>query len=205
MKDENRDLCVIEKTLYSKYGNLICGIDEAGRGPLCGPVCAGAVILPIDEDIKGIDDSKKLSEKKRNELYEVIKEKAVCWAVAWASPEEIDELNILNATFLAMCRAVESLCIKPNFILIDGNSMKYLSSPFLCIVKGDSLSINIAAASIMAKVSRDRYMEDLSLQYPQYNLSKHKGYPTKDHYKLIKEHGICPIYRKSFLKNLNEK
>ncbi|MDF2686006.1 MAG: rnhB [Clostridia bacterium] len=199
------DLWAIEKTFYEKYGTGICGIDEAGRGPLCGPVYAGAVILPENVDIKGINDSKKLSEKKRNELFEVIKEKAVAWSVAFASAEEIDDLNILNATFLAMRRAVQGLSVKPDFVLIDGNRMKGLALPFECIVKGDSLSINIAAASIMAKVSRDRYMEELSLQYPQYNLSKHKGYPTIEHYKLLKEHGTCSIYRKSFLKNLDEK
>jgi ribonuclease HII len=203
--EKNIDLLAIEKTLYKKYGSLICGIDEAGRGPLCGPVCAGAVILPENTCIEGIDDSKKLSEKKRDELYEVIKEKAVAWAVAFASPEEIDEFNILNATFLAMRRAVGKLSVKPDFVLIDGNRMKGLDLPFECIVKGDSLSLNIAAASIMAKVTRDRFMEALSLEYPQYNLSKHKGYPTKEHYKLLKEHGICSIYRKSFLKNLDEK
>lgn len=194
-----------EKSLHSKYGELICGVDEAGRGPLCGPVCAAAVILPCGFVLDGINDSKKLSEKKREALYPVIQKNAVSFGIGLASPEEIDELNILNATFLAMRRAIEQLSPPPTFALIDGNRAKNIGIPFECVVKGDAKVISIAAASVLAKVYRDRYMTELANQYPQYELQRHKGYPTKQHYELIKKYGVAPIYRKSFLKNLSEK
>ena len=194
-----------EREYYPLYGPLICGIDEAGRGPLCGPVCAAAVILPEGLTIEGLNDSKKLSEKKREQLFPVIQQHAISYSIGMASPQEIDELNILNATFLAMRRAVEQMKIQPVFALVDGNRCKNLSIPWECVVKGDAKVISIAAASILAKVSRDHYMEQLAVQYPQYDLQKHKGYPTKQHYEKIKQFGIAPFYRKSFLKNLSEK
>ena len=184
--------------------SILCGVDEAGRGPLCGPVVAGAVILPENFDVSELNDSKKLSEKKREALYEKII--ASCdWAAGIATPEEIDAYNILNATFLAMCRAVEGLKNAPTFALVDGNKIpKGLSVPASAIVKGDAKCPSISAASVIAKVTRDRMMADLALQYPQYDLEKHKGYPTKEHYRRILEHGIAPIYRRSFLKNLDQ-
>lgn len=194
-----------EISLHDKYGTTICGIDEAGRGPLCGPVCAAAVILPCGFVLDGINDSKKLTEKKREQLYPIITENAVSYGIGLASAEEIDRLNILNATFLAMQRAIEQMTPRPTFALVDGNRIKNINIPAECVVKGDSKVISIAAASVLAKVYRDRYMKNLSLQYPQYELDKHKGYPTKQHYELIKKHGVAPIYRKSFLKNLAEK
>lgn len=194
-----------ERKYYPLYGPLICGIDEAGRGPLCGPVCAAAVILPEGLTIEGLNDSKKLSEKKREQLFPVIQQRAISYGIGMASPQEIDELNILNATFLAMRRAVEQMKIQPVFALVDGNRCKNLGIPWECVVKGDAKVISIAAASILAKVSRDHYMEQLAVQYPQYDLQKHKGYPTKQHYEKIKQFGIAPFYRKSFLKNLSEK
>lgn len=194
-----------EREYYPLYGPLICGIDEAGRGPLCGPVCAAAVILPEGLTIEGLNDSKKLSEKKRKQLFPVIQQHAISYGIGMASPQEIDELNILNATFLAMRRAVEQMKIQPVFALVDGNRCKNLGIPWECVVKGDAKVISIAAASILAKVSRDHYMEQLAVQYPQYDLQKHKGYPTKQHYEKIKQFGIAPFYRKSFLKNLSEK
>lgn len=194
-----------ERDYYPLYGPLICGIDEAGRGPLCGPVCAAAVILPEGLALDGLNDSKKLSEKKREQLFPVIQQHAISYGIGMASAEEIDELNILNATFLAMRRAIEQMKIQPAFALVDGNRCKNLGIPSACIVKGDAKVISIAAASILAKVSRDHYMEQLAVQYPQYDLQKHKGYPTKQHYEKIKQFGIAPFYRKSFLKNLSEK
>lgn len=194
-----------EREYYPLYGPLICGIDEAGRGPLCGPVCAAAVILPEGLTIEGLNDSKKLSEKKREQLFPVIQQHAISYGIGMASPQEIDELNILNATFLAMRRAVEQMKIQPVFALVDGNRCKNLGIPSECVVKGDAKVISIAAASILAKVSRDHYMGQLAVQYPQYDLQKHKGYPTKQHYEKIKQFGIGPFYRKSFLKNLSEK
>lgn len=192
-----------EEELINKY-KIICGVDEAGRGCLCGNVCAAAVILPHKLDLTGVTDSKKLSPAKREYFFDVIVSSAESYAVGWATPSEIDEINILNATFLAMKRAVDALEKKPDIALIDGNKIRNLDIPSKCIVKGDSLSMNIAAASIIAKVSRDRYMLNLSKQYPQYKLEKHKGYPTKEHYKLISEYGIQEIYRKSFLKKWNQ-
>ena len=196
------DLWEYEKEAAEYNYNIIAGIDEAGRGPLCGPVCAAAVILPFGLEIEGLNDSKKLSEKKREELYNIIVEKAVSYGVAFATPEEIDEINILNATFLAMRRAVDMLTVRPDILFVDGNRIKNQEIEAKLIVKGDSKSANIAAASIIAKVTRDRYMLELDKQYPQYNLKKHKGYGTPEHYEAIKKYGIAPFYRKSFLKNI---
>ena len=180
---------------------VVCGIDEAGRGPLAGPVHAAAVILPIGLEIEGLNDSKKLSEKKREQLFDVICEKAIDYSIGVATEKEIDEINILNATFLAMHRAVEGLKIKPDYALIDGN--QYPKIPFVAeetVVKGDAKSMSIAAASILAKVSRDRFMLEKAKEYPEYCFEKHKGYGTKVHYEAIKEFGPSPIHRLTFLK-----
>ena len=194
-----------ENLLKEKGYKAVCGIDEAGRGPLAGPVFAAAVILPDDLGDLGINDSKKLSEKKRDALFDIIKEKAIAWSVASASEQEIDEINILNATFLAMKRAVEGLSVKPDIALVDGNRKPKTGIEEMTLVKGDAKSISIAAASILAKVSRDRYLLELDEKYPEYQFKKHKGYPTALHYEMIKEHGISPVHRLSFLKNLGEK
>lgn len=183
---------------------VICGVDEAGRGPLAGPVFAAAVVLPDGLEDLGLNDSKKLSEKKRDQLFDLIKEKAVAYSIASADQNEIDDLNILNATFLAMKRAVEGLSVRPDLALIDGNRKPRTGVEEVTIVKGDAKSISVAAASILAKVSRDRYMLELDKQYPEYDFAKHKGYPTALHYEKIKEHGISPVHRLSFLKNLSE-
>ncbi len=191
-----------EKVLNAGY-KLVCGIDEAGRGPLAGPVYAAAVVLPLGLEIEGLNDSKKLSEKKREQLFDVICEKAVDYSIGIATEQEIDEINILNATFLAMQRAVEGLKNKPDYALIDGN--KYPKIPFVTeetVVKGDAKSMSIAAASILAKVSRDRFMLQKAEEYPQYQFEKHKGYGTKLHYEMLKEFGPSPIHRMSFLKKL---
>ena len=186
---------------YGKRGyKSICGVDEAGRGPLAGPVVAAACILPVGCEIEGLNDSKKLTEKKREALYDVICEKAVAYSIAYATHEEIDKLNILNATMFAMARAIEGLPVPADFALVDGNCVRNFPIPAVTIVKGDAKSPSIAAASILAKVSRDRYMLELDRQYPQYQLAKHKGYPTKLHYELIAQYGIQPFYRRSFLK-----
>ena len=179
---------------------VICGIDEAGRGPLAGDVYAAAVILPEGVFIEGLDDSKKLSEKKREALFEEITEKAQAYCIATATAAEIDELNILNATFLAMNRAVNGLSVKPDFALVDGNRLPGLPCEGQTVVKGDSLSASIAAASILAKVARDRYMTELDQRYPEYLFAKHKGYGTKLHYEMVAEYGLCPEHRKSFFK-----
>ncbi len=181
----------------------VCGCDEAGRGPLCGPVVAAAVILPLGVEIEGLNDSKKLTEKKREKLFDIIKEKALAYAIAEASPEEIDEINILNASMLAMRRAVAALPVKADFALIDGNCSRGFEIPTETVVKGDSMSYSIAAASILAKVTRDRQCIELDTQYPEYNIAKHKGYPTKEHMDAVKKYGPAPIYRKSFLKFLD--
>lgn len=180
----------------------VCGVDEAGRGPLAGPVCAAAVILPDGLVIEGLDDSKKLTEKKRDALYDVICENAVSYSIAFASVEEIEELNILKATFLAMKRAVENLDVKPDIALVDGNQKPPLEIQARTLVKGDAKSPSIAAASILAKVTRDRLMTEIAEQYPQYEFPKHKGYGTKLHYEKIMEHGISPVHRRSFLKKI---
>ena len=194
-----------ENLLKEKGYKIVCGVDEAGRGPLAGPVFAAAVILPEDLGDLGINDSKKLSEKKRDALFDIIKEKAIAWSVASADEAEIDEINILNATFLAMKRAVEGLSVKPDVALVDGNRKPKTGIEEITLVKGDAKSISIAAASILAKVSRDRYLLELDEKYPEYQFRKHKGYPTALHYEMIKEHGISPVHRLSFLKNLGEK
>lgn len=191
----------IENELFEKY-SLICGVDEAGRGPLAGPVCAAAVVLKKDSYIEGIKDSKKLTEKKREELYDVIIREAVAYSVCLVDEKRIDEINILNATHEAMNKAVNSLSITPEFVLIDGNSIKNMSLPHKCVVKGDDKCNSIGAASILAKVTRDRYMMDLHEKYPEYGFDKHKGYPTKLHYEMIEKHGILPIHRLSYLKKI---
>lgn len=191
------------ENLYNDEGKkIVCGIDEAGRGPLAGPVYAAAVILPFGTVIDGVNDSKKISEKKREYLFDVIKEKSVCFNIAFATAEEIDDVNILNATFLAMKRAVQGLKESPDFALVDGNRLPSLDIPCAAIVKGDSLSESIACASILAKVERDRFMKRESEKYPQYFFEKHKGYGTKIHIEALKKYGPCPIHRKTFLKKI---
>ncbi len=181
--------------------SLICGVDEAGRGPLAGPVCAAAVILPPDLELEGLNDSKKLSEKRREALYPLICEQALAYGIAFASEQEIDELNILQATFLAMRRAVGQLGRKPDLALVDGNrEPDFGGIPVRTIIKGDSRSANIAAASILAKVTRDRFMLEQDAVYPQYGFAVHKGYGTQKHYAALREFGPCPIHRRSFLK-----
>ena len=180
----------------------VCGIDEAGRGPLAGPVCAAAVILPPDWEPEGLDDSKKLTPARREALYEEITHSALSWSVAFASEKEIDEVNILQATFLAMRRALEGLERRPDFALVDGNRDPGLGIPTRCEIKGDGRYACIAAASVLAKVSRDRLMDEMDARYPQYGFLRHKGYPTKAHYAALEEYGPCPIHRRSFLKSL---
>lgn len=198
MSDKN--MWAIEEELYAQGYQMICGIDEAGRGPLAGPVCAAAVILPPHLEIPGLDDSKKLSDKRRRELMPVIKEQAVAYGIGFATHEEIDRINILQATFLAMERALAQLDGKADFALIDGNREKDFGLPVKTVVKGDSLSANIAAASILAKVTRDDLMEEMAGEYPQYAFEVHKGYGTKAHYAALTEHGPSPIHRMTFLK-----
>ena len=190
----------IEECLYSDGLNVICGVDEAGRGPLAGPVYAAAVILPPNLEIPGLTDSKKLSDKKRRELFPVIQEQAVAYGIGSASEQEIDEINILQATFLAMRRALSQLTVTPDLVLIDGNRETDFGLPVKTVVKGDSLSANIAAASVLAKVSRDDWMLEMAKQYPQFGFEIHKGYPTRAHYDALRAHGPCPIHRMSFLK-----
>ena len=196
------DLWEIEKELHREGYLSICGIDEAGRGPLAGPVYASAVILPFGTEIKGLNDSKKLTAKIREQLFDEIISVALAYSVATASHQEIDDINILNAAFLAMRRAVETLEPKPDFALVDGNRGPGLTVPLKCIVKGDALSASIAAASILAKVSRDRHMIQMAQLYPQYAFERHKGYPTKLHYEMLREHGPTEIHRRSFIKNI---
>ena len=193
-----------EMQKYAEGYTAVCGCDEAGRGPLCGPVVAAAVILPVGEVIEGLDDSKKLSDKKREKLFDIICERAVAYAIAEASPEEIDEINILNASMLAMRRAVEALSVKADFALIDGNYSRGFEIPTETVVKGDAKSYSIAAASILAKVTRDRQCIELDALYPEYGIAKHKGYPTAEHMAAVREHGPAPIYRKTFLKFLDK-
>lgn len=190
----------IENSFYEKGIELICGVDEAGRGPLAGPVCAAAVILPANIEIPGLNDSKKLTDKKRRELFPIIKEKAIAYSIAFASHTEIDEINILQATYLAMERAINGLAVKPQMALIDGNRAKDFGLPVQTVIHGDSLSASIAAASILAKVTRDDYMEQMAEQYPEYGFEIHKAYGTKAHYEALRTHGACPIHRMSFLK-----
>ena len=197
------ELWEYENEVYAEGYKLICGVDEAGRGPLAGPVCAAAVILPRNTVIEGLNDSKKLSEKKREALFEVIKEKALSYGIAYASVEEIEELNILNATYLAMNRAISQLSPKPELALIDGNRSTGIETESRTVVKGDAKCADIAAASILAKVSRDRLMKEMAEIYPQYGFEKHKGYGTKAHYDAIREFGPSPIHRLSFLKKMH--
>ena len=197
------ELWELENEIYAEGYNLICGVDEAGRGPLAGPVYAAAVILPRDIVIDGLNDSKKLTEKKREALFDVITERALAYGIASASVKEIEELNILNATFLAMNRAIEKLDPVPELALIDGNRNTGIAMPSRCVVKGDSRCADIAAASILAKVSRDRYMLTLAEKYPQYHFEQHKGYGTKLHYEALREYGPSPEHRPSFLRKMH--
>ena len=194
----------LEKEASDAGFAAVCGVDEAGRGPLAGNVVAAAVILPQGLVIEGLNDSKKLSEKKRDALFDVIKKEAVAYSIAFAKPAEIDSLNILNATMLAMNRAVEGLAVKADFALIDGNCARGFEIPTQTVVKGDAKSPSIAAASILAKVTRDRQCEELDALYPEYGFAKHKGYPTKDHMQKVRELGPCPEHRRSFLKFLEK-
>ena len=194
-----------EKEAIAKGYKAVCGVDEAGRGPLAGPVCAAAVILPENTVIEGVNDSKKLSEKKREAFFDVIKEQVLSYSIAFASVEEIEEVNILNATMLAMKRAVEGLDIKADYAMIDGNRLPDLSIDSEFIVKGDAKSMSIACASILAKVSRDRLLYKYAEEYPEYLFDKHKGYGTKAHVEAIKKYGPCPYHRLSFLKKILNK
>ncbi len=196
------DWLEFEKNAISRGYKAVCGVDEAGRGPLAGPVCAAAVILPENTIIEGVNDSKKLSEKKREALYDVIKSQALSYCIAYASVEEIEEVNILNATMLAMKRAVEGLEIKADYAMIDGNRLPDLNIDGEFVIKGDAKSMSIACASILAKVSRDRLLYKYAEEYPQYLFEKHKGYGTKAHIEAIKEYGPCPYHRLSFLKKI---
>ena len=197
------ELWELENEIYAEGFSLICGVDEAGRGPLAGPVYAAAVILPRDAVIEGLNDSKKLTEKKREALFDVITERALTYGIASASVEEIEKLNILNATFLAMNRAIDKLDPIPELALIDGNRSTGIAMPSRCVVKGDSRCADIAAASILAKVSRDRYMLTLAEKYPQYHFEQHKGYGTKLHYEALREYGPSPEHRPSFLRKIH--
>ncbi|MDO4982369.1 MAG: ribonuclease HII [Eubacteriales bacterium] len=197
------DLWTLENEIYDSGVNILCGVDEAGRGPLAGPVCAAAVILPRNCVIEGLNDSKKLTEKKREELFDVIRENAVSYGIAFASVEEIEEYNILQATFIAMNRAIEKLDVRPELALIDGNRNKGIIINSRCVVKGDACCADIAAASVLAKVTRDRYMYEMEELYPQYGFDKHKGYGTKLHYEALRKYGPSPIHRLSFLRKMH--
>ena len=197
------DLWTLENEIYASGVNILCGVDEAGRGPLAGPVCAAAVILPRGLEIPGLNDSKKLSEKRRGALYDMIISCAVSYGIAFAEVDEIERLNILHATFLAMNRAIAQLFIKPELALIDGNRNSDIEMPSRCIVKGDARCADIAAASVLAKVTRDRYMMKIAEQYPQYGFDQHKGYGTKRHYAALREYGPSPIHRMSFLRKMH--
>ncbi|MBR5768552.1 MAG: ribonuclease HII [Clostridia bacterium] len=200
MKD-NGALFEYDSAVRAESGvTLLCGVDEAGRGPLAGPVCAAAVILPEGVIVPGVNDSKKVSEPKREELFGVITETALAWAVAFSDEKEIDEINILNAAMLAMKRAVEALSVRPELVLCDGNKLPRLDVPARYVIKGDATSASIAAASILAKVSRDRLMYEYDEKYPEYGFGKHKGYGTKQHYDAIERYGVLDIHRKTFLK-----
>lgn len=191
-----------EMEIRAKGFTAVCGIDEAGRGPLAGPVVAAAVILPEGIQLPGVNDSKKITEKKREILFDFVKEHALAYGIGEASETEIDEINILQATFLAMRRAVEALQLPADYALVDGNRIQGLPIPAETIIGGDGKVLSIAAASILAKVTRDRYMRDMAAQYPEYGFEKHKGYGTKAHYSAIEQYGICPLHRKTFLKKV---
>ena len=197
---ETRDLWALERQYGAGDQVLICGADEAGAGPLAGDVYAAAVILPFGLELEGLDDSKRVSPRRRDRLFDAIRDQAVAWAVASVDPATIDQINILSARLLAMDRAIRALDPPPGFALIDGNYDKGISCPHIAVIKGDGLSASIAAASILAKVSRDRYMEEMARQYPQYEFHRHKGYPTRRHYELLRQYGPSPIHRRSFLK-----
>ena len=199
---EQKDMWQIEKSHFENGIKCICGVDEAGRGPLAGPVCAAAVILPPNIQILGLDDSKKLTDKRRRELFPIIKEQALAYGIAFADHKEIDEINILQATYLAMQRAIDALSIKPELALIDGNRAKDFGIAVETVIKGDSLSASIAAASILAKVTRDDYMLEMAKAYPQYDFEVHKGYGTRLHYEKLEQYGPSPIHRMTFLKKL---
>ena len=194
------DMWQIEQECCRQGYQVLCGVDEAGRGPLAGPVCAAAVILPANLEIPGLNDSKKLTDKRRRELFPIIKEQAIAYGIGLASHEEIDRINILQATYLAMERAIAQLSVKPDLALIDGNRAKDFGIPVRTVIKGDSLSASIAAASILAKVTRDDLMLEAAQDYPQYQFEVHKGYGTKAHYAALSEHGPSPIHRMTFLK-----
>ncbi|MEG2259309.1 MAG: ribonuclease HII, partial [Oscillospiraceae bacterium] len=193
------NLYLFDEKKRIEAGGIICGVDEAGRGPLCGPVCCAAVILRPDTRFDALTDSKKVSEKNRERLYGEIVEQAVCYSIVMVDNNKIDEINNLQATLLGMKHAIEQLTQKPALALIDGNKVPETDTEMQFIVKGDSNSASIAAASILAKVTRDKYMRKLDKEFPEYGFAKHKGYPTKEHYQAIKEHGICEFHRKSFL------
>lgn len=197
------ELWSIENEIYDSGVRLLCGVDEAGRGPLAGPVCAAAVILPRGLEIENLNDSKKLSEKRREELYDVICKEAVSYGIAFAEVEEIEAFNILEATFMAMNRAIAKLSPTPELALIDGNRTKGISVPAHAVIKGDGKCADIAAASILAKVTRDRYMLEMAGKYPEYHFEKHKGYGTKAHYEALHEYGPSPIHRMSFLRKMH--
>lgn len=196
------DLWEVERTCYARGFHLVCGADEAGAGPLAGAVYAGAAILPAGLVIEGLNDSKQVSPKHRELLFEQIQKEAVAWAVASVDEREIDEINILNARLKAMDLAIRALKPEAEYALIDGNRDRGITIPHETVIKGDSRSASIAAASILAKVSRDHYMEKMSEVYPEYEFERHKGYPTRRHYELLRKYGPCPIHRKSFLKKL---
>lgn len=200
------DLWEPERACWAEGAALVCGVDEAGAGPLAGAVYAAAVILPPEWKLEGLNDSKQVSPKRRERLFDRIREQASAWAVAWADEREIDETDILSARILAMQRAIDGLAPAADFALIDGNRDRgraaTITTPHRAIVKGDSLSASIAAASILAKVSRDRYMEEMARRYPEYEFERHKGYPTRRHYELLRKYGPCPIHRRTFLKKL---
>ena len=194
-----------EAELRAKVFTAVCGIDEAGRGPLAGPVVAAAVILPEGIELPGVNDSKKITEKKREVLFDFVKEHALAYGIGQASEQEIDEINILQATFLAMRRAVEALDVPADFALVDGNRIQGLGIPAETVIGGDGKVLSIAAASILAKVTRDRYMREMAQTYPEYGFEKHKGYGTKAHYAAIEQYGICPLHRRTFLKKILNK
>ena len=203
---EKPDLWELERSLAEQDAGVVCGCDEAGAGPLAGPVYAAAVILPMGAELPGLNDSKQVSPKKRDILFDLIRERAAAWAVASVDAEEIDRTDILSARMKAMQLAIDGLSIRPDFALIDGNRDRgrsaAITTPHQTVVKGDSRSASIAAASILAKVSRDRYMERAAEEYPRYEFARHKGYGTKLHYELLRRYGPSPIHRRSFLKNL---
>ena len=200
------DLWQYEREAAEAGFETVCGCDEAGAGPLAGPVYAAAVILPFGEDIPGLNDSKKLTEKRREALFPQIQERSLCWSVAWVDAEEIDATDILSARMRAMQLAIDGLSVSPDFALVDGNRdhghSAAITTAHRCIVKGDSLSASVAAASVLAKVSRDHFMQEMALRYPEYQFDRHKGYGTKLHYELLRAYGPSPIHRRTFLKNL---